>query len=75
MAKMNLDGSDKFYDQMKTLFESEDKEWNNEGEVFEITRLDKPTTFNWHQRIFQPGIILHKKGTNVRIYVEKEKLI
>lgn len=33
-----------------------------------------PSHFPFHQRIFDPGMILKKQGSNVRIYIEAEKL-
>lgn len=33
-----------------------------------------PSHFPFHQRIFEPGMILKKQDSNVRIYVEAEKI-
>ena len=30
--------------------------------------------FPFHQRIFEPGVILHKVGANTRIFIPKERL-
>ena len=45
--------------------------WKIGDEEFEVTSFDKPTNFPWQQRIFPPGVILHKIGTHVRIFIEK----
>lgn len=37
-------------------------------------RFFEPTHFDFHQRIFEPGVILKKEDSNVRIYIEAEKL-
>jgi len=37
-------------------------------------RFFEPTHFDFHQRIFEPGVILKKENSNVRIYIEAEKL-
>lgn len=43
--------------------------------ILEVEYLfDVPSHFPFHQRIFEPGMILKKQGTNVRIYIEAEKL-
>lgn len=36
--------------------------------------FDVPSHFPFHQRIFEPGMILKKQDSNVRIYIEAEKL-
>jgi hypothetical protein len=43
--------------------------------ILEVEYLfDVPSHFPFHQRIFEPGMILKKQGTNIRIYIEAEKL-
>lgn len=37
-------------------------------------KFSMPTHFNFHQRIFSAGVILKKQDSNVRIYIEAEKL-
>lgn len=59
----------------KELYQTKAKTWSNVDEEFEVIIVDKPTNFSWHQRIFPEGLLLHKLGTNVRIFIEKEKLI
>ena len=36
--------------------------------------FDVPTHFPFHQRVFEPGMILHLEGSNVRIFIESEKI-
>jgi hypothetical protein len=36
--------------------------------------FSEPTHFPFHQRIFEPGMILKKEGSNVRVYIEAEKI-
>ena len=75
MDRMNLDGSEELYAKMKEIYDEGSDSWTNGDEIFEITRFYEPTQFEWHQRIFKPGMMLHKTGTNVHIYVEEDKLI
>ena len=43
--------------------------------VLEVEYIfDIPSHFPFHQRIFEPGMILKKQDSNVRIYIEAEKL-
>lgn len=46
----------------------------DDGELILEYKFTKPTHFPFHQRIFPPGVILHKQDSNVRIYIEAEKL-
>ena len=46
----------------------------SDGVLYVEAIFDVPTHFNFHQRIFQAGMILKKKDSNVRIYIEAEKL-
>jgi hypothetical protein len=43
-------------------------------EVVVESIFNVPTHFAWHQRVFDPGIILHVTGTNIRVYIEAEKV-
>jgi hypothetical protein len=36
--------------------------------------FNRPTHFNFHQRIFPAGVILKKKDSNARIFLEAEKI-
>jgi hypothetical protein len=53
-----------------------------EGDKIEISdailivegKFEVPTHFPFHQRVFDPGMILRVEGRNTRIYVEAEKL-
>ena len=38
------------------------------------SRFTKPTHFPFHQRVFPAGVILKKENSNVRIFIEAEKL-
>jgi hypothetical protein len=43
--------------------------------VLEVeSKHQRPTHFVWHQRIFPAGMILKKQGSNLRIFVEAEKI-
>lgn len=45
------------------------------GEVLVLeSRFTKPTHFAFHQRIFPAGVILKKKDSNVRIFLEAERV-
>lgn len=58
---------------IKNLKEGESIEVD-EGTLICESVFDVPTHFPWHQRVFEPGMILHLKGSNVRIFVEAEKI-
>lgn len=56
---------------------------SGEGDIIEGTdgftysvesKHTRPTHFAWHQRIFPAGLILKKADSNVRIFVEAEKI-
>lgn len=49
-------------------FDSLDGMCEVEG-LFEV-----PTHFTFHQKIFDPGMIIHKLGTNVRVFIPAEAL-
>lgn len=43
--------------------------------ILEVEHVfDVPSHFPFHQRIFEPGMILKKQDSNVRVYIEAEKL-
>lgn len=46
----------------------------DDGELVLEHKFFKPTHFPFHQRIFPAGVILHKENSNVRIFIEAEKL-
>ena len=54
----------------------------NEGETIEVVdgtlevegKFAQPTHFTFHQRIFPAGMILKKRDSNTRIFIEAEKL-
>lgn len=53
-----------------------------EGQILEVEdgeltlehRFFEPTHFDFHQRIFEPGVILKKTDSNIRIYISAEEL-
>jgi hypothetical protein len=63
----------KFLEAVKKLNEGDTLQVDD-GELVLEYKFTKPTHFPFHQRIFEPGVILHKIGSNVRIYIEAEKL-
>lgn len=72
MLKTNPDDV-KFIEAIKNLSTGETVEV--EDGILEVEYIfDIPSHFPFHQRIFEPGMILKKQGSNVRIYVEAEKL-
>lgn len=46
----------------------------DDGELVLEHKFSKPTHFTFHQRIFPAGVILKKKDSNIRIFIEAEKL-
>lgn len=62
-----------FLNAIKDLKEGEVVE-TREGKLKVEYRFDVPTHFTFHQRIFPAGMILHKEGSKIRIFVEAEKL-
>ena len=75
MEAILVNDSPEFMGVAKKLYVDKAESWRNGKEEWEIVIFDKPTNFNWHQRIFPPGMIMHKKGTNIRVFIEKEKLV
>jgi hypothetical protein len=73
--QIKINDSKVFMDIAKKLYKEKAETWQNGSENYVITIIDKPTNFAWHQRIFPVGMILHLTGSNVRIFIEKEKLI
>jgi len=72
MAQIKVSvGNGAFISVLKTLNDGD--VWENGAESYNVTVVSKPTNFKWHQRIFPKGIILHKIGTQVRIFIEEEK--
>lgn len=62
-----------FLNAVKNLKEGQEIEVEG-GTLLVEARFTKPTHFPFHQRIFPAGIILHKNGSNVRIFIEAEKI-
>lgn len=67
MLKANLKNQD-FIKAIKDLKEGESIDVVG-GKLTVEARFDKPTHFNFHQRIFPAGMILKKEGRPTRIFV------
>jgi len=70
--KTNPDNKN-FINAVKKLKEG-DKLTVDNGILLVEYKFNRPTHFPFHQRIFPAGVILKKEGTNVRIFIEAEKL-
>lgn len=72
MLQTNPENQD-FINAIKNLQEGDEIEVAD-GTLLAEAVFTVPTHFRWHQNIFEPGMILKKQGTNVRVYVSATQL-
>jgi len=73
--KILVNDGDEFLTIAKKLYADKAESWTNGDEDWSIVIFDEETQFEWHQRIFPAGMIMSLAGTNVRIFLEKERLV